>query len=242
MNASTKTRSALRAALKQEDASISERLREDVQTAVVELLEKVPQPAVEASESGAEAKVVDAAPPKAVEPEKTVKAKAAVKARAAAPKAPQARPAAKPRTAKPAAKAQPAAAEAVAAETTRLKTSVPAKGKATKKAGGAVAKAAAAATAATRKEAVASPAAAQAGEGKKDKREKVVRDSFSMPASEHRRIKALREQLGKAGRLSSKSEVLRAGLFLLGERSDAELAALLDGLPPVTKGKRSKKH
>lgn len=229
MNASTKTRSALRAALKQEDASISGRLREEAQTAAAELLGKVPRP------------VVDARPPEAVEPEETVKAKVAVKARAVAPKAPQARPAAKSRTAKPAAKAKPAAAEAVVAETT-VETPVPVKAKATRKTGGAVAKATATAIAATRKEAVAKPVAAEAGEGKKEKREKVVRDSFSMPASEHRRIKALREQLGKAGRLSSKSEVLRAGLFLLGERSGEDLVAVLDGLPLVTKGKRSKKH
>lgn len=96
--------------------------------------------------------------------------------------------------------------------------------------------------AAKTKKAVSKPVVADAGDGKKEKREKVVRDSFSMPASEHRRIKALREQLGQAGKLSSKSEVLRAGLFLLGERSSEELVALLDGLPPVTKAKRTKKH
>ncbi|QDF99591.1 hypothetical protein CJ010_02210 [Azoarcus sp. DD4] len=77
---------------------------------------------------------------------------------------------------------------------------------------------------------------------KVEKTEKVVRDSFSFPASEHRRIKALREQLGKAGRLVSKSEVLRAGLAALDERGPDELAALFDALPPVLKGKRSKKH
>ena len=241
MNASTKTRSALRAALKQENASISERLREDAQTAVAELLEKVPRPAAAASEPEAEPKAVAAARAEAVEPEKAVTAKAAVNAKAAAPKVAQARPAAKSRTVKPAAKAKPAAAEAVVAATTTVEPSVPAKGKVTRKAGAAAAKAPATATATTRK-AVAKPVVAEAGEGKKEKREKVVRDSFSIPASEHRRIKVLREQLGKAGRLSSKSEVLRAGLFLLGERSGPELAALMDRLPPVSKGKRSKKQ
>lgn len=77
---------------------------------------------------------------------------------------------------------------------------------------------------------------------KADKVEKVVRDSFSLPASEHRRIKSVREQLGKSGRLVSKSEVLRVALVALGERSADELAALFDALPPVVKGKRSKKH
>lgn len=83
---------------------------------------------------------------------------------------------------------------------------------------------------------------ADAEGGKKDKRDKVVRDSFSIPASEHVRLKALRVDLAKAGRLVSKSEVLRAGLRLLGERSIADLTALIDALPPVVKGKRSKKH
>ncbi|HAF56282.1 MAG TPA: hypothetical protein DCL01_13980, partial [Thauera sp.] len=76
----------------------------------------------------------------------------------------------------------------------------------------------------------------------KDKHEKVERDSFSMPASEHKRIKALREALGKDGVLASKSEVLRAGLALLAEREIAEVARLVAALPKVAKGKRARKH
>lgn len=75
----------------------------------------------------------------------------------------------------------------------------------------------------------------------KSKDEKVERDSFSMPASEHKRIKALREALGKHGVLASKSEVLRAGLALLATRDTAELATLIGALPKVAKGKRGKK-
>ena len=74
-----------------------------------------------------------------------------------------------------------------------------------------------------------------------DKHEKVERDSFSMPASEHKRIKAMREALGKDGVLASKSEVLRAGLALLAERDTADIARLVAALPKVAKGKR-KKH
>lgn len=77
---------------------------------------------------------------------------------------------------------------------------------------------------------------------RKDRHEKVERDSFSMPASEHKRIKALREALGKDGVLVSKSEVLRAGLALLAEQDIAELARLIAALPKVAKGKRAKKH
>jgi len=77
---------------------------------------------------------------------------------------------------------------------------------------------------------------------RKDKHEKVERDSFSMPASEHKRIKALREALGKDGVLASKSEVLRAGLALLAEQDSAEIARLIAALPKVAKGKRARKH
>ena len=75
-----------------------------------------------------------------------------------------------------------------------------------------------------------------------EKHEKVERDSFSMPAREHKRIKALREALGKDGVLASKSEVLRAGLALLAERDIAEVARLVAALPKVAKGKRARKH
>lgn len=77
---------------------------------------------------------------------------------------------------------------------------------------------------------------------RKDKHEKVERDSFSMPASEHKQIKAVREALGKHGVLASKSEVLRAGLALLAQQEPVEIARLIDALPKVAKGKRSKKH
>ncbi len=76
----------------------------------------------------------------------------------------------------------------------------------------------------------------------KDRHGKVARDSFSMPASEHKRIKALREALGKDGVLASKSEVLRAGLALLAEQDIAEVVRLVAALPKVAKGKRARKH
>ena len=77
----------------------------------------------------------------------------------------------------------------------------------------------------------------------KGKPSKVVRDSFSMPSSEHKRIKSLRQTLEKAGQKVSKSEVLRAGLALLAERTPEELRACLDALPKVSRtrdGKGSK--
>lgn len=78
--------------------------------------------------------------------------------------------------------------------------------------------------------------------GKKEKapkREKVVRDSFSMTAGEHVRLKNLCAALTKSGRPTTKSEVLRTGMMLIGELSAPAFIARLDQLPP-TKGKRKK--
>ncbi|MDD2875336.1 MAG: hypothetical protein PHG21_17080, partial [Azoarcus sp.] len=94
------------------------------------------------------------------------------------------------------------------------------------------------------KKSVAGPAVitlpAASAEPKKEKAGKVVRDSFSMPKSEQAALKKLRTALARAGRLATKSEVLRAGLKLLGERSAKELVAVLDSLPVVIKGKGKK--
>jgi len=76
----------------------------------------------------------------------------------------------------------------------------------------------------------------------KDRHEKVARDSFSMPASEHKRIKALRDALAQAGCEASKSEVLRAGVALLASRGLGEIINLVGELPKVPKGKRGKKR
>jgi len=76
----------------------------------------------------------------------------------------------------------------------------------------------------------------------KEKFEKVARDSFSMPMGEHKRIKALRDALVKAGCEASKSEVLRAGVALLAGRGLGEIIQLISQLPKVPKGKRSKKR
>lgn len=77
---------------------------------------------------------------------------------------------------------------------------------------------------------------------KKGKREKVARDSFSMPVGEHKRIKALRDALAKAGSPASKSEILRAGVALLAGRGLDEIVQHIAQLPKVPKGKHGKKH
>ncbi|MBI5626968.1 MAG: hypothetical protein HY935_07215 [Nitrosomonadales bacterium] len=76
---------------------------------------------------------------------------------------------------------------------------------------------------------------------KKDHKEKVVRDSFTMPQSEYRKIAEIKETCLKAGLHVKKSEVLRAGLKALCEKSDAQLKLSLKSLEKIRTG-RPKKH
>ena len=71
-------------------------------------------------------------------------------------------------------------------------------------------------------------------------RDKVVRDSFSMPKSEHAQLKVLRETLARAGRICTKSELLRVGMQLLMKEPAAGVKALVEGLTAVPKGKSAK--
>ena len=224
MNTRANSRSALRAALKQEDAALVERLAGPVgaqTTAEVKAQDgasAAPAPAESAPVVSAQIQPVPREPSgtkRAAAPRRTK----AVERQAAAAEMPAAKPA------KPAAKKK-------AASKPVQKTAAP------------VIAAPVVETAPEPKKGGAKAAAAEAPvpSEKKDKTVKVIRDSFSIPANEHQQLKSLRVELGKAGRLASKSEVLRAGLKLLGERSVAELVAVLDALPVVIKGKRSKKH
>lgn len=71
-------------------------------------------------------------------------------------------------------------------------------------------------------------------------RDKVVRDSFSMPKSEHAQLKVLRETLARAGRICTKSELLRVGMQLLMKEPAASVKILVEGLTAVPKGKSAK--
>ncbi|MBN9695497.1 MAG: hypothetical protein J0L85_06830, partial [Zoogloea sp.] len=81
---------------------------------------------------------------------------------------------------------------------------------------------------------------AKAAKAPKAIREKVVRDSFSMPKSEHAQLKLLREALAKAGRICTKSELLRAGVQLLLKETTANTRVLVERLTVVPKGKSAK--
>jgi len=76
---------------------------------------------------------------------------------------------------------------------------------------------------------------------KKEHKVKIVRDSFTMPQSEYQKIAKIKETCLKAGLHVKKSEVLRAGLKALCEKSDAQLKQALKNLEKIRTG-RPKKH
>jgi len=84
------------------------------------------------------------------------------------------------------------------------------------------------------------PAEAAAKKPKKEHKEKVVRDSFTMPQSEYQKIAAIKETCLKAGLPVKKSEVLRAGLKALVKMNAAQLKRSLAGLEKIKTGRPKK--
>lgn len=68
----------------------------------------------------------------------------------------------------------------------------------------------------------------------------VVRDTFSMPQDDYARIEALRIIAARTGRVStSKSEVMRAGLHVLGLLDGEQLVEVLNRLEKLVPGRKS---
>lgn len=85
------------------------------------------------------------------------------------------------------------------------------------------------------------PVAARPEEkARRAKKEKVVRDSFTMPKSEYGQLDALKERCLGAGVAAKKSELLRAGLILLAGLDDQQLLAAVAGLEAVKTGRPAK--
>ena len=96
--------------------------------------------------------------------------------------------------------------------------------------------------AATKKAAPASDAAAEKPKrAKKEavKKEKVVRDSFTMPKSDYAKIAALKQKCLDAGVSVKKSEILRAGLLLLEGATLNSLLAAISAVETVKTGRPS---
>jgi hypothetical protein len=76
---------------------------------------------------------------------------------------------------------------------------------------------------------------------KKSRPEKRVRDSFALAASEGKRLETLRDEVKAVGRRPTKSELVRAGISALTVRSGAEIMALIEALPAISKARSGKK-
>lgn len=83
----------------------------------------------------------------------------------------------------------------------------------------------------------------KAGVAVKDKRakkEKVVRDSFTMPKSDYDKIAALKQKCLAAGVSVKKGEILRAGLILLESAALKRLLAAVSAVEQVKTGRPAK--
>lgn len=75
---------------------------------------------------------------------------------------------------------------------------------------------------------------------KRAKKEKVVRDSFTMPKSDYEKIAALKQKCLEAGVSVKKSEILRAGLLLLESATSKRLLAAISAVETVKTGRPAK--
>lgn len=80
-------------------------------------------------------------------------------------------------------------------------------------------------------------AAPEAALGKK--RDKLVRDGFTIPKSEYAALAELKQRSAKLGHAAKKSELLRAGIKLLTGLGDAPLRAALQAVPTIKTGRPS---
>ena len=75
----------------------------------------------------------------------------------------------------------------------------------------------------------------------KEKKSKLVRDSFTIPKDEYAVIDALKARALPLGMAIKKSELLRAGLMALAAMSDAKFKAALAAVPTLKTGRPSSK-
>ncbi|TKC78227.1 hypothetical protein FAZ69_32075 [Trinickia terrae] len=85
----------------------------------------------------------------------------------------------------------------------------------------------------------AAPAVAEE-KARRAKKEKVVRDSFTMPKSDYEKIDELKKRCVAAGISVKKSELLRAGLHMLAFAPEKRLIAAVSALEPVKTGRPAK--
>jgi len=84
------------------------------------------------------------------------------------------------------------------------------------------------------------PQAVKAEKLDKDKKPKLVRDSFTIPKAEYLVLDALKDRAARLGRPTKKSELLRAGIKALAAMSDVEFLAGVGAVPLVKTGRPAK--
>jgi hypothetical protein len=87
---------------------------------------------------------------------------------------------------------------------------------------------------------VVAKAAPKLAKAAKEKKPKLVRDSFTMPKAEYGVIADLKERAGKLSCEIKKSELIRAGIKALANLSDTNLVAALKLVPTIKTGRPSK--
>ncbi|MEI7764637.1 MAG: hypothetical protein WCI85_15480 [Comamonadaceae bacterium] len=74
----------------------------------------------------------------------------------------------------------------------------------------------------------------------KEKKAKLVRDSFTIPKVEYSVLAELKQRAGKLGSPIKKSELLRAGIKALAAMADSAFVAALKAVPAVKTGRPAK--
>ncbi len=75
----------------------------------------------------------------------------------------------------------------------------------------------------------------------KEKKPKLVRDSFTIPKAEYSVLDELKQRAGKLGSAVKKSELLRAGIKALAAMADSAYLAALKAVPAVKTGRPTSK-
>jgi len=74
----------------------------------------------------------------------------------------------------------------------------------------------------------------------KPKKNKLVRDSFTIPKNEYVVIDSLKKRAIASGQAVKKSELLRAGIKALAAMSEIQFKAALSNVPPIKTGRPKK--
>ena len=153
--------------------------------------------------------------------------------------APRKAPATAKKTAAPS--STPAKTHAVAPAAEAAVAPVPAKGKRVQRTAAKPDAPKAASPKATPSKAAKPKTAAPKAEKKvKAEKVKVVRDSFTIPKAEYAQIADMKKRAIALGKEAKKSELIRAGLALLGATSDAAFTKALASVPTLKTGRPGK--